>query len=299
MKIGFSIVLPTYQCSRIENAVNSVLHQTYTNWELLIIDNNQNNTVRDLVKKFDDIRIRYYKIWNNGVIAKSRNLGIKKSKFSWISFLDSDDVWTIDKLEEVEKVIKRKNCNVIYHNMYRTNGSNFFFKYKLNNYKHFNLENKFEDLIVNGNDLIQSSVVVKKKIINHVNLYSENKKMIAWEDFDLWLRIAKKTNNFYLINKCLGNYFIHSNKKLILQRYVNNIKEFKSKYYLEINAIKRKYKINNLDWVDIAEGLNLFKKKKYLQSYKKLRRVKKKDIKTLIRVIFLNILNILDNIRIK
>lgn len=291
MTTKFSIILPTYKCKRIVNAVNSVINQSHQDWELLIIDNNRDNNVKNIINNFNDVRIRYFKIWNEGVIGKSRNLGIKKSRFSWISFLDSDDYWSKNKLEEVKKIISRNKYSIIYHNMYVANGIKYFFKYKLNDYKNINLDNKFEDLIVNGNDLIQSSVVVKKKILTSVNLYSENKKLISWEDFDLWLRIAKKTNKFYLINKCLGYYFIQQNKNLMLKRYINNIKEFRSKYVLDINRVKKKYKIRSLAWIDTADGLNLFKEKKYKLSLKKLTRIKKKNIGILIRINFLKIID--------
>ena len=95
-----SIVIPTYNHAKfISKALKSVIDQTYKNWEAIIIDNESIDETYKLINNFNDQRIKYFKIANDGVIAKSRNLGINEAKGEWIAFLDSDDWWTKDKLE--------------------------------------------------------------------------------------------------------------------------------------------------------------------------------------------------------
>ena len=109
------------------------------------------------------------------------------------------------------------SCNFYYHNMHIKDNVIRYKDKKLYNYSKKKLDKKFDDLIVNGNDIIQSSVVVKKKFISKIGYISEKKTLISWEDFDAWLRISKKTNKFFLVNKCLGKYYISDDKKKNIQ----------------------------------------------------------------------------------
>ncbi len=89
-----SVVIPTYNHARfLGRALQSVMDQTYKNWEVIIIDNHSQDNTDEIVEAFKDPRITLLKIHNNGVIAASRNMGIRAAKGEWIAFLDSDDHW--------------------------------------------------------------------------------------------------------------------------------------------------------------------------------------------------------------
>ena len=106
-KILFSIIIPTYNReNKIKKAIDSVLVQKYKNWEILVIDNYSKDNTKKLVQSYKNKNIKFFKIKNYGVIAKSRNFGISKSKGNFIAFLDSDDVWMKKKLYECNKIIK-------------------------------------------------------------------------------------------------------------------------------------------------------------------------------------------------
>ena len=125
-----SIVIPTYNHSKfISKALDSVINQTYKNWEAIIIDNNSTDNTDKVINRYIDPRIKHLKIDNDGVIAKSRNLGINEAKAEWIAFLDSDDWWTKDKLEVCLSKID-KNIDFIYHAHEYVEKSKFFFKKK-------------------------------------------------------------------------------------------------------------------------------------------------------------------------
>jgi glycosyltransferase involved in cell wall biosynthesis len=95
-----SIVIPTYNRSGvISQTIDSVLHQTYPRWELLIIDDGSTDNTSALVAAYNDPRIHYFPMEHSGVIGKVRNHGMKMAAGEFIAFLDSDDLWSRGKLE--------------------------------------------------------------------------------------------------------------------------------------------------------------------------------------------------------
>ena len=128
----FSVILPTFNRAKfIKSTVNSVINQNYLNWELIIIDNFSEDNTQQIIEKFKDSRIKYVKYKNNGIIAKSRNYGIKISNGNYLAFLDSDDYWYQDKLSNISNFIKKYSCDFIYHNMH-IKYQNSYLKKKLN-----------------------------------------------------------------------------------------------------------------------------------------------------------------------
>ena len=116
-KFLISIVIPTYNHGTyLKRALQSVLDQTYLNWEAIVIDNHSTDDTAEIMTNFNDQRIKYLKIHNNGVIAASRNAGINIAKGEWIAFLDSDDWWTEDKLEICFKNINDE-IDLVYHDL--------------------------------------------------------------------------------------------------------------------------------------------------------------------------------------
>ena len=124
----FSIIIPTFNRDKfIKKAINSVLNQTFKSWEIIIVDNNSKDNTEKITTEIKDNRIKFYKISNNGIIARSRNYGIEKSLGKYLAFLDSDDWWKKNKLELCYKEIL-KGKKFIYHNanIARKKKSNFF-----------------------------------------------------------------------------------------------------------------------------------------------------------------------------
>src|SRR3990172_8575884 len=112
-----SVVIPTYNHARfLGRALQSVLDQTYTNWEAIVIDNHSQDNTDEIVDSFRDPRIILLTIYNNGVIAASRNMGIRAAKGEWIAFLDSDDWWTPNKIQVCLEQINDK-VDLVYHSL--------------------------------------------------------------------------------------------------------------------------------------------------------------------------------------
>lgn len=239
-----SIIIPTYnRKNELIRAINSVLKQTYIFWELLIVDNHSSDGTLNYINSIDDHRIRFLSINNNGVIASSRNLGIRQSTGEYIAFLDSDDWWKDDKLEKSIAYLER-GYDFIYHSMEITSSSKprpSLFNKKI---KTWDLKNPEKDLINNGNAVCTSSVVVSAEIIKEIKGFSENKQLIGAEDYDCWIRIAKKTNKFKNINSSLGYWFYGNNTSNPLLTIINSEK-IKNLYFKDNkNPIWYDYSIN-------------------------------------------------------
>ena len=208
-----SIVIPTYNHAKfISKALKSVIDQTYENWEAIIIDNESVDETYKLINNFNDPRIKYFKISNDGVIAKSRNLGIKEAKGDWIAFLDSDDWWTKDKLEVCLSKIS-KNVDFIYHAHEYVNKSKSFFKKKIIRGRQLKkpiLNDLLIGTITKGTQISNSSVIVRKNILIKIGGLNENKILVGSDDYDTWLRIAQITDQFLYINKKLSFYLVHN-----------------------------------------------------------------------------------------
>ena len=94
-----SVIMPTYNCGRfIAESIRSVIAQTYTNWELIIVDDCSTDDTAERVAGFDDPRISYQRNTRNMGAALTRNKALREAQGRYIAFLDADDVWAPEKL---------------------------------------------------------------------------------------------------------------------------------------------------------------------------------------------------------
>lgn len=182
-----SIIMPAYNCeSTIRESIKSVLNQTYSNFELIITNDNSTDSTQNIIEEFSiiDKRIKYY---INGYLpgaANSRNNSIKHSIGSIIAFLDSDDIWLENKLEKQISIMSSDNKYAV-HSSY----------------------NRIDD---NGNIL---STIISKDRVTYNDMLNNNyignltgmynchhlgkfyQKNIGHEDYDMWLRILSETDS--------------------------------------------------------------------------------------------------------
>lgn len=204
-----SVVIPSYNHARyLGRALKSVLDQSFTNWELIVIDNHSTDNTDDVMVSFADPRISYLKIHNKGVIAASRNAGIRASRGEWIAFLDSDDWWTANKLQVCFEHINDK-VDLVYHDLEIVTGQSRLFRRKT--IKSWQVKAPvLMDLLLKGNSIVNSSVLVRRRLIIQISGINEDVAMIAAEDYNTWLRIAKLTDQFIYLPCRLGFYLIHT-----------------------------------------------------------------------------------------
>jgi len=263
-----SIVIPTYNRAYcLDRAIQSVLNQTYSKWELIIVDNHSSDNTDALVNGYQDSRIILYKIHNNGIIAASRNMGIMKAKGELVAFLDSDDWWAENKLQRSVNKID-SGADLVYHDLIvssRLKESSLFYKISM---MHKLIKTRqvefpvYEDLLYYGNAITTSSVVVKKDKLKLVDGFSENESLISAEDYDLWLRISKNSDcKFERICQPLGYYWMGENNTTCADRTIKAIREILHLHNTN-NKIPR--------WVPYALGRSYYKignttlSKKYL-----------------------------------
>ena len=263
-KFFFSIIIPTFNSANfLARAVNSVIKQSYKKYEVIIIDNNSTDSTNSYLKTLKQKNIKIIKTNNNGIIAKSRNLGIKKAKGDWIAFLDSDDTWKKNKLKIFYNHIKKNktdflssNCNLIFNNGEKKIFNNK--NYKINN-------NILNELIIKRNFIGASSAVVNRNFLIKNNLrFNEGIKFTTVEDLDLWINIVKVGAKFFYINKQLTNHYKHnSNMSNDILHYRNLLLTLNSHIFK-----KKNIKMNKIIWlkifiINILRASNfLFKKNK-------------------------------------
>jgi glycosyltransferase involved in cell wall biosynthesis len=252
----FSIIIPTFnRANDLKRALHSIKIQSFEDWEIIVVDNNSIDNTLEIINQFPlNKKISYFLIENFGVIGKSRNLGISKAKGKYIAFLDSDDWWHEDKLS-ADFVCLENGADLVYSDFYRVNSSKEKKIVKVRDLK----DNITIDLLKNGNAICNSSVVVRKSIIDKVGFINEGHEFNAWVDFDLWLRISKITNRFVHINQPLVYYWFGG----------GNISTTSENPILTSQAIRRTY-IRKTDieplWLYSSIGSGLFFKKKYKKS---------------------------------
>jgi len=234
-----SIIMPTYmRAGLIRRAIKSVIGQTYQNWELIIIDNSSKDNTEEVVLNFNDERIRFIKVHNHGIIAISRNKGIRLACGEWISFLDSDDWWDPDKLQICSEHMNHK-VDVIYHDLKvvrdKSSWNNRVIRGKQLN-KPITL-----DLLLNGNVIPNSSVIVRKYHLLNVGMINESFDMVGSEDYDTWLKLSTITDRFMYINKELGYCYDHDSS--VSKKNMSHSGRTVIKQYLHALSVKERSKV--------------------------------------------------------
>tara|TARA_Y100000385_G_scaffold76816_1_gene77778 strand:- start:1814 stop:2707 length:894 start_codon:yes stop_codon:yes gene_type:complete len=248
----FSIVLPNYNHGNyLKDAIDSVLNQDFENWELLIIDNYSTDNSEKVISSYNDSRIHVFKIQNEGIIAKSRNLGIQKAKAKWIAFLDSDDIWYFNKLSTLTGLIDY-GYDIICSNEYRHdletgNKKPLYYNLKSNDF--------YQELLVKGNSLSTSSTIVSRDFLNNKKLFfTENPDFITVEDYDFWMQIALKNGSFGFCKEFLGEFRIHqSNNSNNFKLHSNNLIRLLKNHVYKIQDFSKTDKL----WDKIKPRLTL------------------------------------------
>ena len=235
-----SIILPTFNRSYcIKRAIDSIINQTYNNFELIVVDNNSQDETKTIIQSYKDARIKFIKIDNKGVIAKSRNKGASIAKGRFLAFLDSDDWWLPSKLMVSINHLK-SGYDVVYHDLFVV--SKYTTRKKMVKISKARplFSPAFEDLIKNGNDIATSGLVLKKDIFSKVKGFNEERDLIAAEDFHTWIKISKVSEKFFHIPKTLGYLFVGEDNATSFNRTVTNLTYLHKTYIDDIKKICKK-----------------------------------------------------------
>jgi len=239
--ILFSIVVPTYNReSFIAKTIQSVLNQTYSNFELIIVDDGSTDNTEKFVKNVKDKRIKFFKKENKERGA-ARNYGTNKAKGDYITFLDSDDLLYSKYLEEANLFIASNNGINIFHQLFEVRNNSD----RLIQSADYSNSNVFKSLITKGNFMACQGLFLKAAFAKS-NLFIEDRNLAGSEDYELWLRISTTTN--IVVNPVVTSALIHHPERSVVKIDVDrliNRKELMLHYLFSnklINSNLLKYK---------------------------------------------------------
>ncbi len=234
-----SIVLPTFNRAHcLGRAIESVFNQTYTNWELIIVDNHSLDGSDQLVSQYKDSRIKYIKVHNQGIIAVSRNIGINHSSGKYVAFLDSDDWWAVEKLQKSIHHLEA-GADFVYHDLYLVRGTTTRIRCWSRARTRTLKSSVFENLLFFGNGINNSSVVTKLELMKKIQGFSVDPNLVTAEDYEAWLKIGKISNAFFRIDSVLGFYTVDQSNSSAPQKTITSWKSIKKEYLLSIPRFGR------------------------------------------------------------
>ena len=230
-----SIIMTCYNGETfLDKAVNSILNQTYSNWELIFYNNNSDDKSEKIIKNFKDKRIKYFKSKKLVNLGTIRKLALNKCKGDFISFLDVDDYWSKFKLQkQIKKFKSNKKIDVVYSNYFKVEDGRIE-KLKKPLFKGY-CQNKIILSYFKGNPLTAwLTLMIKKSAIDKLKYSFDEKTHIA-SDFDLIIRLSFFCN-FDFIKDYLSYYRIH----------LHNESKSKKNEINELIYIINKYKKNKI-----------------------------------------------------
>lgn len=242
-----SIIMPAYNSEAfIKESIQSVLNQTYKNWELIIVDDCSNDNTVNVVKSFKDERIRILILDQNSGAAAARNKGIEAAAGEFLAFLDSDDLWTKEKLEKQLTFMKDNNYHFTctqYAEIDKNNTVNSIIK--VNNRLDYDGVLKY----CPGN----STVIYNAKALGKFYAPLIRRR----NDFALWLQVIKEAKHLYGLHEPYSIYRVRkqslsSDKKKLIKyqwkvfREIEKLTVSKSVYLLVNKIINVVFNLNHL-----------------------------------------------------
>ncbi|MBY0435306.1 MAG: glycosyltransferase family 2 protein [Cyclobacteriaceae bacterium] len=207
--ILFSIIVPTYnRASFVKAAVESILHQTYNHFEVIIIDDGStDNTEETILRLFSHLpKVAYFK-QNNSERGAARNRGSELAKGKYIMFFDSDDLMMPNHLEEARRFIKHQNFPEIFHLNYEVKTP----EGRLIRVGPSSMETANAKLI-HGNFLSCNGVILRRDVALS-NPFNEDRTLAAMEDWELWLRLAVQYQ-IYMVSKITTTIVDHDSRSV-------------------------------------------------------------------------------------
>ena len=247
-----SIIMPSYNTGKfIEKTINSVINQTYNNWELIIVDDCSNDNTDEIVKSINDSRIVYLKNERNSGAAVSRNKALKEAKGRWIAFLDSDDLWMPEKLEKQISFMETNDYSFSY-----------------TEYEEIDVNGNKTGVYVTGPKKITKAgmfnycwpgcltVMYDKEVIGLIQIVDIKKN----NDYAMWLKACRKAN-CYLLDEELSKYR-RGRADSISTQSIRNLIGWHFKLYREVEKNNVIVSFFNT-WRNLVFGL--YKKMKYVK----------------------------------
>lgn len=198
-----SVVIPTYnRANVIADSIYSVLNQTYSSLEVIIVDDCSSDDTESIIKKINDSRIKYIKLTKNRGACVARNTGIRCAIGEILAFHDSDDIWKPNKLEIEVTALNKNKADVVFCAINRHNYNNCDEIFPV-------LQEGFKTHkeIVEGFFVSTQTIVGRKKVFEK---YQFDENVRRMQDYDLMIRIAE-TEKVYFVNQALVDVYLQEN----------------------------------------------------------------------------------------
>ena len=230
-----TVVIPTFnRADDLRRCLKSLLAQTFGNFEVLVCDDGSTDVNGEVAREFADrLDLDFETAENFGGPARPRNRGIARARAPYVAFLDSDDWWAPGKLERSVAVLDA-GADLVYHDLFTVRSSDqvrFEGRIASTAPQH----PMFVALLCTGMSIPNSSVVVRKDLLNRIGGVSESRELISVEDYDTWIRLSRLTEDFVRIPECLGYYWIGGgNISAATPRQVSRIRALYAQYLDEL-----------------------------------------------------------------
>lgn len=227
-KPKISVLMSVYNGEKfISESINSILNQTYKNFEFLIVNDGSTDNSEKIIKSFSDSRIKYFLKPNTG-LTKSLNFGLKKSKGKFIARIDCDDISSPHRLEyQIKKIEKNKDLGLVASRA-------LIIQNKNKTHTPFYSDRKIKEIIKIKNPFVHSSVLISKDLFQKINFYNET--FSVTQDYDAWMRLSKISKLTMIDDVLVERHVLEnsiSKKKFIIQA-INSFRVRKN----EINIFK-------------------------------------------------------------
>ena len=233
-----SVVIPTFNHAKfLKKALDSVVAQTFQNWEAVVVNNFSTDNTIEVVNSFADPRIKLFNFSNNGVIAASRNHGLKEAAGDFIAFLDSDDVWYPNKLQKCVEQASAGYQFICHGELWINNDlTQRTVMYGPASNATYNR------LLYKGNCISTSTTFIAKSLLDSVQGFDENPEIITTEDYDLWLRLAAKNPRTSFIPEVLGEFhrLADSASSSVLRNFAAELTVLKTHFSTQPQTIKNR-----------------------------------------------------------
>jgi glycosyltransferase involved in cell wall biosynthesis/peptidoglycan/xylan/chitin deacetylase (PgdA/CDA1 family) len=224
LKPFFSVVIPTYnRGARLARTLDSLNCQTFTDFEVLVMDDGSTDNTVEILTRFPNLNLRYTWALNSGGPATPRNRGIDAALGEWICFLDADDVWFSHKLETIYATISRlPEVNVVGHDENMVHGEKGVAVRLRFGLKQPDL---YRAMLVRGNCCSTSTMSIRRDLLNQHGLrFNVSPDFVIVEDYDLWLNLARVGAKFHFVNVVLSDYLVsQDNISLNWDRAIRNL----------------------------------------------------------------------------
>jgi len=226
--VKVSVIIPAYNAEKyIREAIDSVLNQTFKDFEIVVINDGSTDKTPKILKSYGN-KIRWKSQENKG-LAPAMNEGIKMAKGEYIAYIDADDICLLERFEiQVKYLDEHPDIGLVYSDFYQIDENNKI----LGKIKSQPFDNLF---LLQNNYMGKSTVMHRRKCLDEVGLFDDENFRNYDNDWEMWIRISEKFGIGY-IDKLLIKYRLHSNSLLSIRSNKENFR------HSHIKIIKKTYK---------------------------------------------------------